>query len=126
MKTSFWKPSLVFGVVGMFFFLQFAEPAAWKSFAAGWLISVINLELLSRIGRGLIAYYNGQKPGKGIYFLVLAKFSFLGLIIAILSSLKFIRLIPFIAGTLTLIVTGVVFAFQEFFRDKPTSLRVSD
>ncbi|HRK01972.1 MAG TPA: hypothetical protein PLH57_04850 [Oligoflexia bacterium] len=118
------RANAFFGIAGLFFFFQFGDMISVKSFLVGWAIAVVNLELLRRIMKILIAYYNGQKPSKLIYFLVFAKLSFWGVVIAAFSKLDWIHPLPFVIGTLTILVAGFAFGFREFFRDKTATLRV--
>lgn len=100
--------NILYGSIGVLLIVQLGANGAWKSFAAGWLIAVVNLELLKRIGRNLLALFESETKLPVIFYVVIVmKFSFWALILALFSTAQWLQGIPFVLGMLTLIVSAV-------------------
>lgn len=93
--------------------LYVAGVSEWKAFLAGWIIAVVNFELLHRIGKMLLSAMAGGKPGFWIYLLLVMKFVFWGGVILFLSSTEWLRGTYFVAGTMTILLSGLVFGLKE-------------
>ncbi|MBI3543732.1 MAG: hypothetical protein HY075_10715 [Deltaproteobacteria bacterium] len=92
---------------------QFGGAGAWRSFVAGWLIAVLNFELIKHLGRMLLGLYDGSKIGPLFYFVLFGKFIFWGLVIALFSKASWMQGIPFAFGMTTLVVSGLGLGFTE-------------
>ena len=117
------RANFLYGAVGLFLMVQFSTNGSWKSFLTGWLVAVMNLELLKRLGTLMIALTRGKPPGPLFYGLLLAKFSFWGMIIAMFSLTAWLQVGPFVLGTLTLIVAGIALGASSFFRELKENAR---
>lgn len=107
------RVNLMYGALGVFFLAQAGAPGSWRSFAAGWLLAVLNLELLRRLGAMLVASYDGSRLGALFYFVLFGKFAFWGLVIALFTSAKWILAVPFVAGMATLVVGAGAVGLKE-------------
>ncbi|MBI3556295.1 MAG: hypothetical protein HY074_08535 [Deltaproteobacteria bacterium] len=96
--------NLLYGAVGLVLFTHFSGHGAWKSFLAGWLMMVVNLELLKKIGSALFVVYEGGNLQPIFYLFLLGKFLFWGAVLAMLLTATWIQGIPFAFGTVTLLV----------------------
>jgi hypothetical protein len=105
---------MIYGAAGLSLLAQFGTDGAVKSFFVGWVISVVNLELLKRLGRLIFAAFEGQKPSAALYVLLLGKFMFWGAVIALFSKATWIEAVPFILGSLTLIIAGIGVGVKEY------------
>lgn len=105
--------NFVYGAVGLFLMSQLTNPGSWKSFVLGWAVSVVNLELFKRLGLMLLMLFEGGKLNPVFYGLLIVKFSFWGLIIALFCSLHWIQAVPFVLGNLTLVVAAFVLGIRE-------------
>src|SRR4051812_48537729 len=86
--------NLGYGFVGLMIVSQFAANGAWKSFLAGWLVAVANFELLKRIGAIMLQLFAGKQISPVVYGLFVAKFAFLGIVIALFSLASWLQGIP--------------------------------
>ena len=96
--------NLLYGVFGLVLLTRYSAPGAWKSFVAGWLIMVLNLELLKKIGSALFVVYEGANPEPMFYVYLLGKFVFWGAVFALLLTATWVQGIPFALGIITLLV----------------------
>ncbi len=96
--------NLLYGAVGLVLLTVVSVPGAWKSFVAGWLIMVLNLELLKKIGSALFEVYEGGSVKPMFYVFLLGKFVFWGAVLAVLLTATWVQGIPFVLGTVTLLV----------------------
>jgi hypothetical protein len=108
------RANLIYFAVGLVALTQISTHGAWKSFVAGWVVAVLNLEILKRLGSRLLQVYEGQKPDPMFYFLLFGKFAFWGLVIALFTMANWINAIPFAIGMTTLIVSGLVVGMKEW------------
>lgn len=109
------KINFVYGLLGFILVFQFSTQEAVKSFVLGWVISVVNFELLKRIGSLLLSLYTTGRHNPFIYLLLASKFVFWGLVLALLLKASFVEVIPFVSGTLTIIVAGLSLGVREIF-----------
>lgn len=105
------------GVVGAVFLFG-TSTASLVSFFAGWIVAAVNFELLRRIGILLIALAREGAINPLLYGLLVGKFAFWGMLIALLSLTTWIQGVPFMVGTATLLFSsvglGVSLIFKEF------------
>ena len=96
--------NLLYGAFGLALLTFVSAPGAWKSFMAGWLIMVLNLELLKKIGSALFVVHEGGNLEPMFYVFLLGKFVFWGAVLALLLTATWIQGIPLALGTITLLV----------------------
>lgn len=96
-----------YGAIGIALYAAYGGVESWKSFAVGWVLSVVNLELLKRIGVFVFAIYEGKTLDPRFYAFAVGKFAFWGVVIALFSSASWIEALPFALGALTLVVAGL-------------------
>ncbi|MBI2605586.1 MAG: hypothetical protein HYW49_05830 [Deltaproteobacteria bacterium] len=108
------KAMVAYGAVGAALMLQFAASWAWASFLAGWTVSFVNFELLKRIGLVLGPLLTtGGRVSRMIYVLAVAKFLFLGLVLAFLVLTTHVQGIPFSLGVLAVLFAGLGLGIKE-------------
>ena len=107
--------NLLYGAIGMLLMAQIdGGHGAWKSFIAGWAVAVLNLELLKKLCSTMLLVFNQDgKLNPGFYVVLFGKFMFWGLVIALFMTAKWIQGVPFVLGTVTLLVSGVGLGMKE-------------
>lgn len=115
------KANLAFGIIGIIFMIQFGDQNAWISFFYGWLVTVINFELIKRIGMLLVPLYAQTPPTNGestkispmLWVLLTFKFLFWGSVIALMVFSTKIQGIPFGAGLLSVLISAICLAIKD-------------
>ncbi len=107
--------NFAYGVSGVIIFFVFGLSNTWKSFLVGWIISVVNLEILKKIGFILIQVFNNLKPGPSLWFFLIMKFIFLGGALYWLSETKWLVAVPFLLGTTTVLIAGLSLGIKEVY-----------
>lgn len=106
--------NILYGLTGIAFFAQFGASGSAKSFLVGWLIAVVNLELLKRIGGMLLAFVQSEtKLPSLFYVLLVCKFTLWALILAVFATAKWIEGISFLLGILTILVSSLGLGTKE-------------
>ncbi len=127
------KANLAFGFLGTLFMFQFGGHNAWLSFFYGWLVTVINFELIKRIGMLMIPLYaqntnsvqtssndsnnSETKVSPMLWVLLAMKFLFWGSVIALLVFSTKIQGIPFGAGLLSVLFSAICLAIKDRSKD---------
>ena len=115
--------NLSFGITGLVVMVQFASKSAWLSFFAGWLVSVVNFELIKKIGFKLAPLYSTQakespvKLSQMLWVFLGMKILFWGCAIAFLVFSTTVRGIPFGIGMLSLLISSVLLVIRDGIRD---------
>jgi hypothetical protein len=107
------RANVAYGLVGLAVVAQFSIGGAWKSFLAGWIVAVINMEILKRLGMTVMAVQDGGPLSPLFYLFLVAKFLFWGAVIALFSLASWVMAVPFVIGTATLIVAGFCLGLRE-------------
>lgn len=130
------KANVAFGLIGILFMFQFGGQGAWLSFFYGWLVTVINFELIKRIGMLLVPLYaqntsqtettnaienvgnsESTKISPMFWVLLTMKFLFWGSVIALMVFSTKIQGIPFGAGLLSVLISAICLAIKDRSKD---------
>ncbi len=102
--------NFAYGMLGLAAF-YFFRPTAMPSFVAGWAVVLVNFELFKKLFEKLINKdLNTEKLSIGFYFVLLLKMGFWAMVLAFLMLTKKLDAIGFLAGTLTILIAGLVLA----------------
>lgn len=108
------RVNILYGVTGVVLLAQLGVNGSWRSFLVGWLIAVVNLELLKRIGVMLLALYETETKLPALFYVLLfSKFALWALILAAFSTVKWLQGISFLLGISTLLVSAVGLGAKE-------------
>ncbi|MEW6058001.1 MAG: hypothetical protein AB1540_15450 [Bdellovibrionota bacterium] len=105
--------NLAYGVVGILVFASLSTSEGWKSFLAGWAVSIVNLELIKRLTYVMISVFKGEKLNPIFYGMLVGKFAFWGGVIAVLSMTAWIQGVPFLVGLITIVFAGLGLGIKE-------------
>lgn len=121
--------NVIYGLAGVLIYIRVQSWASATSFGLGWLIVVVNLELLKWLGTFFLmgkgsaqvsdlteAESTETRGSKALITgLMMGKLMFWGMVTGILSTLTWIQGGPFVVGALTLVFSslGLVFKLRE-------------
>lgn len=106
--------NILYGLTGAAVLAQFGASGSVKSFLVGWLIAVVNLELLKRIGSMLLALVQSEtKLPSLFYVLLVCKFILWALILGVFSTAKWIEGLSFLLGIGTILVSSLGLGTKE-------------
>src|SRR5256885_534827 len=88
--------NLAYGAFGLLVIGQVGLSGDWKSFLAGWVVAMVNLELIKRITVIMVSVFKGEKLNPIFYGFLFGKFAFWGLVFAMFSFATWIQAIPFV------------------------------
>lgn len=107
---------LILGMIVIYSFTNENLNLVLVSYCAGWLFSVLNLELIKKIGLVLVSFMNttsGRVPHGPVVFLLVAKFILLGSLLGIIVFTQNVLGVHFLIGTLTILFSGLFLGVRE-------------
>lgn len=107
--------NILFGVLGATVFGLMRHDASWEWFVGGWGFMMISFDLLKRIFSMLFELQKNQvrKISPIVYMFILVKISMLGLLLAFLTLVSKVMVVPFVVGILTIVFSGLILGIRE-------------
>lgn len=102
-----------YGLAGALLVFRFGPVDSWRSFLVGWVLAVVNFELIRRLGLFLLAIYDGKKLDPMFYLFLLGKLGFWGFVFALFSAATWIQGVPFALGGLAIVIAGLGLALTQ-------------